>query len=161
MEQNSSTAVDLDPLLDLSGSTLYVYLILLTSNKPLGVREVQRRAGFRSPNSARHHLEKLVEKGYAIKTDEGYIAVKPHSSILSHLIYVRGLFLPKILFYAIFSSLATLSYILTRQYAVDIIATIIMTSLSILLWLDTISWLTKIRSLNKLLHSKHSLLNRQ
>ncbi len=139
-----------DPLIDLSGSTLKVYLILLSSKRPLGVREIQRAAGFRSPNSARHHLEKLVELGYALRVEEGYVAVKPRGSILSFFIMLRGILLPKALFYALLTTLLTIAYIVLRYPGVDIYPLTFMVSISVMLWLDATNLLRKTKYLTRL-----------
>ncbi|RLG84498.1 MAG: LexA family transcriptional regulator [Thermoprotei archaeon] len=141
-----------DPLIVLSGTSLYVYLILLRENRPLGVREVQRLAGFKSPNSARHHLEKLVELGFAKKVLEGYVAIKPRSSLLSLFIFVRGLFLPRILFYAIFSTILLITYVVLRiGGSLDIYAIIFLAGINIILWADTVNLIRRGRILTRII----------
>ena len=140
-----------DPLITLSGSTLQVYMILLTSKKPLGIREIQRIAGFRSPNSVRHHLDKLLEMGYVVRSDDGYVAVKPRSSILSTFIILRELLIPKSLFYAIATTLFLLFYIVYRvNTGIDWYPAVFLIVLSILLWRDSISLLKKVGQLKRL-----------
>ncbi len=84
-----------DPLVELSGSTLNIYLTLLYSNRPLTIREIQRIIGFKSPNSVRHHLEKLVSMGYVKRENLGYIAVKPAHSLLNALVSIGRIVLPR------------------------------------------------------------------
>ncbi len=139
-----------DPLINLSGSTLQVYMILLTSKKPLGIREIQRIAGFRSPNSVRHHLDKLLEMGYVVKTDDGYVAVKPRSSILSTFIILRELLIPKSLFYAIATTTFLVAYIVYRIASIDWYPTVFLGLVSLLLWRDSIILLKKVNQLRKL-----------
>lgn len=139
-----------DPLLVLSGSSLQVYLILLSSKRPLGIREVQRRAGFRSPNSARHHLEKLIEHGFAYKVDDGYIAVKPRGSLISSFIVIRDVMLPKMFFYALASSLFLIAYIVLRIKSIDPFPTVFITIITIMLWLDSIEFMDKINKLKRI-----------
>ena len=86
-----------DPLQALGGTSLRVYLYLLTRRGPVGVREVQRALGFRSPSTARHHLERLVSLGLASRDDRGYRARRP-TGILSGYILVAGRLVPKMLF---------------------------------------------------------------
>ncbi|MEB3755371.1 MAG: hypothetical protein GSR79_00700, partial [Desulfurococcales archaeon] len=56
-----------DPLLATGGTSLRVYLYLLQVNRPIGIRELQRSMGFKSPTTARHHLERLVDLGLVEK----------------------------------------------------------------------------------------------
>lgn len=139
-----------DPLLALSGSSLQVYLILLSSRRPLGIREVQRRAGFKSPNSARHHLDKLVEKGFAYRVDDGYVAVKPRGSLISSFIVIRNVMLPKIFFYALASSLFLITYVVLRIKSIDPFPTIFLLIITIMLWLDSIELMDKINKLKRI-----------
>ena len=60
-----SMAYGREPLKKLYGIRLRIYLILLQSNEPLSVKEVQKLMGMRSPGSVKYHLEKLVIDGLA------------------------------------------------------------------------------------------------
>ena len=82
-----------DPLAALAGTSLRVYMLLLRSRRPLGVREVQRMLGFRSPSTARHHLERLVALGLAERVEGGYVARRPRG-LLSLYVVVRGRLVP-------------------------------------------------------------------
>ncbi len=136
-----------DPLVDLSGTTLKVYFILLSSRRPLSIREVQRLAGFKSPNSARHHLERLVSMGYAARGDGGYVAVRPRSSLFSLFVVLRGSIFPRSLFYALSSTIFLLFYILARYPVLDAYSLSFLALFSTVLWIDTISVYRKIRRL--------------
>ena len=139
-----------DPLLVLSGSSLQVYLILLSSKRPLGIREVQRRAGFRSPNSARHHLEKLIEQGFAYRVDDGYVAVKPRGSLISSFIVIRDVMLPKMFFYALASSLFLIAYVVLKMESIDPFPAVFLLIITIMLWLDSIELMDKINKLKRI-----------
>lgn len=102
---------DRDPVEALAGTGLEVYLYLLEKGGPAGVREVQRAMGFRSPSTARHHLERLVELGLARRTSEGYVALPPRG-LLSNYIVVRGRLLPRALFAAGFTGASAVAYAL-------------------------------------------------
>ena len=104
-----SEGEEVDPLLLLGGTSLRVYLYLLQSTRPVGVREVQRALGFRSPSTARHHLERLVELGLARREGWGYRALKP-GGVLGRILVVHGRILPRSLFLAAFLSTAALLY---------------------------------------------------
>ncbi len=100
-----------DPVAELAGSSLQVYLYLLEKGAPAGVREVQRALGFRSPSTARHHLERLVELGLARRVSGGYVAVRP-SGFLGEYVVLRGRLVPRAAFAAGFTAAATAVYAL-------------------------------------------------
>jgi predicted transcriptional regulator len=52
---------------------------LLLKNDEVGVRELQKVLGFKSPSTAKHHLDRLVELGLAEKTLNGYKAIASSS----------------------------------------------------------------------------------
>ncbi len=82
----------------LGGQALRVYLELLLSREPLGVRELQRRLGFKSPSSAKHHLDRLVRLGLVAKTVDGrYRAIESRTSILSAYMMIAGSIVPRII----------------------------------------------------------------
>ena len=86
-----------DPIEALGGTALRVYLYLLTAGRPVGVRELQRALGFKSPSTARHHLERLVNLGLAERGPRGYRAVRPHG-ILAEYVVVSGRMIPRTFF---------------------------------------------------------------
>jgi DNA-binding transcriptional ArsR family regulator len=101
-----------DPLEALGGTALRVYLYLLLARRPVGVRELQRRMGFSSPSTARHHLERLTALGLAVKTPEGYRAVPPRRGLLRLFVATRGRLVPVSLAAAAFTAAATAAYLL-------------------------------------------------
>ncbi len=107
-EKNSSPK---DPLIVLGGTSLRVYLFLLYKRKPVGVRELQRALGFRSPSTARHHLERLVELGLAEKTSDGYTARRP-TGLLGLYVSLRGKIVPRLFAATAFSVTASIAYTL-------------------------------------------------
>ena len=84
-----------DPLRELGGTALQVYLYMLLRGDRVGIREVQRALGFRSPSTARHHLERLVALGLAVKTRDGYIAVRPREGLLTLYTFYSGKAIPR------------------------------------------------------------------
>ncbi len=86
VRKNLNVKREKDPLSALAGTSLKVYLYLLenTGSKPIGVRELQRAMGFKSPSTAKHHLERLEEMGLAVRLPGGeYKAVSPKTGLLS------------------------------------------------------------------------------
>jgi predicted DNA-binding transcriptional regulator len=104
----------------LRGLTLKVYKFVLRSDKPVGIREVQRALDLSSPTLALYHMNKLEEAGLIKKESNGYIADRV---ILENLIRFRRILIPRNFFYMIFlvTSLIMLAVLLrppiiTREY---------------------------------------------
>jgi len=104
----------------LRGLTLKVYKVVLRSDKPIGIREVQRALNLSSPTLALYHVNKLEEAGLIKKELNGYVADRV---ILENLVRFRRILIPRNLFYTIFltSSLVMLTVLLrpptlTREY---------------------------------------------
>ncbi|RLF18945.1 MAG: hypothetical protein DRJ68_06535 [Thermoprotei archaeon] len=93
---------------ELSGTTLRVYIYMLKASKPVGVREVQRAMGFKSPSTALYHITKLLDQGLVVKDEDGYRAIGS-SSVSSLLMFKRigRVLVPRFLFYAVFFTSAT------------------------------------------------------
>jgi DNA-binding transcriptional ArsR family regulator len=118
-----------DPIALLGGTGLKVYLYLLRSKKPMGIREIQRALGFKSPSTARHHLERLVELGLARREGWGYVALRP-KGLLEDFIVIQGSLYPKSLFLLGFLVTSLIGYSLLpgrdlRAVVIIAIATII------------------------------------
>ncbi len=104
-----------DPIEVIGGSALKVYLVLLENGGPMGVRELQRRMGFKSPAAAKHHLDRLCRLGLVEKVEDGYVAVKPSSaSILSMYMLFMGRMIPRTLPIAAFAVATLVTYIVLR-----------------------------------------------
>jgi predicted DNA-binding transcriptional regulator len=104
----------------LRGLTLKVYKVVLRSDKPIGIREVQRALNLSSPTLALYHVNKLEEAGLIKKELNGYVADRV---ILENLVRLRRILIPRNLFYTIFliTSFVMLAVllrppILTREY---------------------------------------------
>ena len=104
----------------LRGLTLKVYRFILKSDRPVGIREVQRGLNLSSPTLALYHITKLEEAGFIKKELNGYIADR---IVLKNLIRLRRVLIPRNFFYTVFfvTSLIFLVVflkppILTREY---------------------------------------------
>jgi DNA-binding MarR family transcriptional regulator len=104
----------------LRGLTLRVYRFILKSDKPVGIREVQRSLSLSSPTLALYHINKLEEAGLIKKELNGYVADRV---ILQNLVRLRRVLIPRNFFYMIFLlvSLVMLAVFLrpptlTREY---------------------------------------------
>lgn len=95
---------------EISGTTLRVYTYLyLHPTRGVGAREVQRVFGFKSPSSAIFQLEKLREKGLATKEPDGeyHLLHWRKIGILHEFVTIRRQLVPRMLFYAIITSVVT------------------------------------------------------
>jgi len=104
----------------LRGLTLKVYKVILKSDRPTGIREVQRALNLSSPTLALYHINKLEEAGLIKKELNGYVADR---IILENLVRFRRFLVPRNFFYSIFlvTSLIFMVVflrppILTREY---------------------------------------------
>lgn len=119
----------------LRGLTLKVYKAVLRSDKPVGIREVQRALNLSSPTLALYHINKLEEAGLIKKELNGYVADRV---ILENLIRFRRILIPRNFFYMIFliTSLIILVVFLrppglTREYIFSLAVVSIATATSV------------------------------
>lgn len=118
----------------IGGRLARVYFILLKSGKPMGVREVQRLAGFSSPSSAKHYLDKLVELGLAEKSSGEYVARVNANSLMSVYISLLGSVVPRLVPYAVFSTvLLTVFWLLAKPSLESVLVAAVPTTL---LWIE-------------------------
>jgi DNA-binding Lrp family transcriptional regulator len=83
----------------LRGLTLKVYRFILKSDRPIGIREVQRGLNLSSPTLALYHINKLEEAGLIRKELSGYVADR---IVLENLVRFRRFLIPRNFFYSIF-----------------------------------------------------------
>jgi DNA-binding transcriptional ArsR family regulator len=99
----------------LRGKAWKVYWFLLKSGQPVGVREVQRGLRFSSPSVAFHHLEQLRELGLVEKKEIGghYALVgEVKIGVLKHYVKLGRLLFPRYFFYAVFSTVFYVAFLL-------------------------------------------------
>ncbi len=146
VEDNTSIPVELI----LGGQSLRVYLELLVSREPLGVRELQRRLGFKSPSSAKHHLDRLIRLGLVEKTIDGrYRAVESKTSILSAYMLVAGSMIPKLIPIAAGVLAGVIAYIIVFFPRIDLIPVVLALAADIVLWIEGVRLLRYARRLLK------------
>ena len=85
---------------ELTGTTLKIYLYLLSQDKPIGPRALTRALGLSSPSLAYYHLRKLEEMELVERKSDGYVAI-PTAKIRGFIVLGRKL-IPRLLFYAMF-----------------------------------------------------------
>jgi hypothetical protein len=102
----------------LRGKAWKVYWFLLKTGHPVSVREVQRALHFSSPSVAHHHLEQLHELGLVQKQGIGghYLLVSEVKiGVLRHYVKLGRLLFPRYFFYALFSTVFYVAYLLFLQ----------------------------------------------
>jgi len=81
-----------------TGTSLKIYLTLLSSSEPLGVREIQHRVGLKSPSTVKYHLDRLRNYGLVKQLPDGrYVAVKDGNPLTSIYLFFRASPIPRIL----------------------------------------------------------------
>lgn len=99
----------------LKGKAWKVYWYLLKNGVPVSVREVQRALHFSSPSIANHHLEQLRDLGLVQKQEIGghYVLVSEVKiGVLKHYVKLGKLLFPRFFFYALFSTVFYVAYVL-------------------------------------------------
>lgn len=111
----------------LRGKTREVYLLIIKSNQPIGVREIQRTLQFSSPSLVHYHLEKLKNEGLVKEEAGGYVADKV---VLFQMIRFGGALVPRFFFYFLFFTLGAILEItllmppiVTREYLIAVLFT--------------------------------------
>lgn len=101
-----------DAVMEIGGTALKVYLYMMMRDREVGVRELQRAFGFKSPSTAKHHLDRLVELGLAEKTTNGYRAVSSSRILRLSLLSVFNRIIPLDLFLGIYGLLSIITYLI-------------------------------------------------
>ena len=85
----------------LKGTSLDVYRLLLKTNKPLGIREIQRALDLSSPSVAQYHLSKLENVGLLKRENGNYVV---NRFISENYVKISHFFVPRFVFYCFFST---------------------------------------------------------
>ena len=80
----------------MKGIALDIYRFMLTSNKPVGVRELSRVLELSSPSVAQHHLHRLEDMGFVKRECGGFVVNKV---VLEHCIKISRFLIPRYFFY--------------------------------------------------------------
>lgn len=86
---------------NISTVTWNVYLYILTSREPIGVREVWRELKLSSPSLAQYHINRLLEFGMITQTREGKYVASEEKRIetLRSFVLLYGKLIPRLVFY--------------------------------------------------------------
>jgi len=135
-----------DAVVLLGGTALRVYLYLLRAGRPVGVRELQRALGFRSPSTAKHHLDRLASLGLVEKRGDGYVARRGgRGEVLSIFISFAGSLLPRMIPAAVFATAGLVSYVVLRWPSPDPVPIAILGCVAGYLWFEGLGMLSWIR----------------
>ena len=95
------------------GKTWDVYLCILTSGDPIGVRDIWRSLGFSSPSLAQYHVNKLLELRLIESTPQGKYVTNDEERLeaLRSFLALRGMLIPRMVVYAALLSGVMLSYV--------------------------------------------------
>jgi DNA-binding transcriptional ArsR family regulator len=123
----------------LRGITLEIYRLLLKTNKPHGIREIQRVLNLSSPSQAQYHLNKLEEAGLLKREMGNYVINKV---LLENTVRISRFLIPRYLFYSVFA-LAILFIeviflrpnVLNREYFFFTVSTFVFV---LIFWYETI-----------------------
>ena len=99
----------------MKGTTLDIYRLILKTNKPLGIREVQRMLNLSSPSVAQYHLAKLEQAGL-VKREVGNYVV--NRVLLDSCVKINRFLIPRYLFYSVFSAVILVLELTILQPAV-------------------------------------------
>lgn len=85
----------------LSGRTWEVYLYILTSTEPVGVRDIWKALELSNPSLAQYHLNKLIDLEVVSQTQYGKYVVEEKERIeaLRSFVLLRGKLVPRLVFY--------------------------------------------------------------
>ncbi len=99
----------------LRGEASKVYWQLLKNNQPVNAEEIQRQMHFKNPISlVQSHLNELAAVGLAEKQEPGnYVAASEvKSKVLRHYMNFGRLLFPRYLFYALFTTLFYITFLI-------------------------------------------------
>jgi len=118
----------------LSGTALRIYLLLLGSNKPLGVRELQRYLKLKSPSTVKYHLDRLRMNGLVKQLPDGkYIAIKADNPLINLYVFIRATPIPKLIPIAIFFATFNIVYtLLSNEFNIVLLLSSIIFSIYVI-----------------------------
>jgi len=96
------------------GKTWDVYLCILTSSDPIGVRDIWRALGLSSPSLAQYHVNKLLNLRLIESTTGGKYVTNDEERLeaLRSFLMLRGMLIPRMVVYAALLSGVLASYVL-------------------------------------------------
>jgi len=106
---------------NVSGTTRDVYLYILTSKEPIGVRDVWRTLRLSSPSLAQYHINKLLDLRLIEATPEGKYQANEGEQIeaLRSFVVLRGRLIPRLVFYGALLSGILAAYLIFWPFRWD------------------------------------------
>lgn len=100
--------------ISMSATTWNVYLYILTSKEPVGVREVWRELKLSSPSLAQYHMNRLLELGVVTKTREGKYVANEEKRVeaVRSFVLLYGKLIPRLVFYGALTAGILVVYII-------------------------------------------------
>jgi len=97
-----------------TGKTWSVYLYLVTSEKPQGVRDIWRELKLSTPSLAQYHINKLLDMKLIETTLDGKYRANEteHMGALRGFVKMRGRLIPRLVFYSALLGGILFAYIL-------------------------------------------------
>lgn len=105
----------------ISGTTLDVYLCILTSKNSTGVRDVWRTLRLSSPSLAQYHINKLLDLKLIENSPDGRYQANEEEQIesLKSFVKLRGRLIPRLVFYGAILSGIVASYLIFWPFRWD------------------------------------------
>lgn len=96
------------------GKTWDVYVCILSSKEPRGVRDIWRKLKLSSPSLAQYHVNKLLELNLIEATTDGKYKVNENEQVEALRIFIRlgGRLIPRLVVYGALLSGILVSYLL-------------------------------------------------
>lgn len=97
-----------------TGTTRRVYLYILSSRTPVGVRDVWRGLDLSSPSLAQYHINKLLELKLIDSDQFGKVQANSHTklNVLHNFLLLRGRVVPRLVIFGALSIGLLIVYIL-------------------------------------------------
>jgi hypothetical protein len=105
----------------LTGTTWDVYLSVLTSGEPVGVRDVWRNLNLSSPSLAQYHINKLLDMRLIEATAEGKYKASEKEQLyaLRSFVRLRGRLIPRLVLYGAVVAGILFSYLILWPFRWD------------------------------------------
>ena len=96
-----------------TGTAFKIYMLLLNSGHPMGVREIQREVGLKSASTVKYHLDRLKAEGLVVQLPDGrYEANRSSNPALAGYFFIMNtpipIMIPFAIAYAVFISVYTI-----------------------------------------------------
>lgn len=107
--------------ISVTGTTRRVYLYILSSRNPIGVRDIWRGLDLSSPSLAQYHINRLLELRLIDIDQFGKVQVNSQKklNVLQNFLFLRGKVVPRLVIFGAFSLGILIVYILLWPFNGD------------------------------------------